>query len=26
MIQANADDTRDLRMQFRTMVEAALLD
>ena len=26
MIQANADDTRDLRMQFRSMVEAALLD
>ena len=26
MIQANADDTRDLRMQFRAMVEAALLD
>jgi CubicO group peptidase (beta-lactamase class C family) len=26
MIQANDADTRDLRMQFRTMVEAALLD
>jgi CubicO group peptidase (beta-lactamase class C family) len=26
MVQANADDTRDLRLQFRTMVEAALLD
>jgi len=26
MVQANADDTRDLRMQFRTMVQAALLD
>ena len=26
MVQANAADTRDLRMQFRTMVQAALLD
>jgi len=26
MIQANADDTRGLRMQFRSMVQAALLD
>jgi CubicO group peptidase (beta-lactamase class C family) len=26
MIQANDSDTRDLRMQFRTMVQAALLD
>ena len=26
MIQANDADTRDLRMQFRSMVEAALLD
>jgi len=26
MVQANADDTRDLRMQFRSMVQAALLD
>jgi CubicO group peptidase (beta-lactamase class C family) len=26
MIQANDADTRDLRMQFRTMVQAALLD
>jgi CubicO group peptidase (beta-lactamase class C family) len=26
MVQANADDTRELRMQFRTMVQAALLD
>jgi CubicO group peptidase (beta-lactamase class C family) len=26
MVQANAADTRDLRMQFRTMIEAALLD
>jgi len=26
MVQANADDTRELRMQFRTMIQAALLD
>ncbi len=26
MVQANADDTRDLRLQFRSMVQAALLD
>jgi hypothetical protein len=26
MIQANDADTRDLRMQFRSMVQAALLD
>ena len=26
MMQANDADTRDLRMQFRTMVQAALLD
>jgi CubicO group peptidase (beta-lactamase class C family) len=26
MIQANADDTRDLRLQFRSMIQAALLD
>ncbi len=26
MVQANADDTRFLRTQFRTMVEAALMD
>jgi len=25
-VQANADDTRDLRMQFRSMVQAALID
>jgi CubicO group peptidase (beta-lactamase class C family) len=26
MVQANADDTRELRLQFRSMVQAALLD
>ena len=26
MVQANDADTRDLRMQFRTMIQAALLD
>ena len=26
MVQANAADTRDLRLQFRSMVEAALVD
>jgi len=26
MVQANDPDTRDLRIQFRTMVEAALID
>jgi CubicO group peptidase (beta-lactamase class C family) len=26
MVQANADDTRELRLQFRSMIQAALLD
>jgi len=26
LVQANADDTRELRLQFRSMVQAALLD